>query len=52
MFLWLSVSHRLSAAELQLEAGMYEATTMPQRGDLLEMNDKRRIFLVFNQDTE
>lgn len=41
MFLRLSVSHRLSAAELPLEAGTYEAATMSQRMDLLEVERKK-----------
>lgn len=46
MFLRLSVSHRLSAAELPLEAGTYKAATMSQRMDLLEVERKKN-FLGF-----
>lgn len=37
MILWLSASHRLSAAELPLEVGTSEAAAMPQKVALVGM---------------
>lgn len=55
MFLWLSVSHRLSAAKLQLEARTYEAASMPPRVDLLACKDKEEVswfsFKTQNKET-